>query len=361
MNDRRTQFGAFAIAALVFLRLVIGWHFFTQGAEKIGYDPAAGKYALTFSAAPFFSQAKGPLAHWFQSRGPNGHDWQSLLMVPKQSRPLTEEESAEQAKWVAEYQRRQKEAESKQEPAPTEFPPFESYYAWASRVVDDWRVLLQQASAVKGLTDEQKQKLADAFALRERQLAAYLEGESDAIAEWQHELWRLAQWQAKPEAADVPFQKERIATKKSETSAKAKSWVSQVDELEQGFVNDLRNVLTTEQLAQPATYAAMKQAIVSPRQSRLNNLNLAVTCLTIGVGICLLLGLFTRLAAVVGALFLLSVVAAQPFWVADAAPTINQYVELAGLLVIAGTGAGRWLGLDYFCHAWCCGCCAKST
>jgi hypothetical protein len=28
-------------------------------------------------------------------------------------------------------------------------------------------------------------------------------------------------------------------------------------------------------------------------------------------------------------------------------------VELAGLLVLAGTGAGRWAGLDYFGYAFC--------
>jgi hypothetical protein len=54
------------------------------------------------------------------------------------------------------------------------------------------------------------------------------------------------------------------------------------------------------------------------------------------------------LAAVVGALFLLSVIAAQPPWVTGASPTYYQTVECAALLVLAGTGAGRWAGLDYF-------------
>ena len=73
--------------------------------------------------------------------------------------------------------------------------------------------------------------------------------------------------------------------------------------------------------------------------------------LTLGVGLCLLLGLFTRTAAIAGAVFLLSVIATQPPWIATAEPTINQTVELAGLLVLAGTGAGRWLGLDFFSWA----------
>jgi hypothetical protein len=44
----------------------------------------------------------------------------------------------------------------------------------------------------------------------------------------------------------------------------------------------------------------------------------------------------------------LSVIASQPPWVTGAAPTYYQIVEFAGLLVLAGTGAGRWAGLDYF-------------
>jgi uncharacterized membrane protein YphA (DoxX/SURF4 family) len=76
-----------------------------------------------------------------------------------------------------------------------------------------------------------------------------------------------------------------------------------------------------------------------------------VIVLTIGVGSCLLLGFFTRLASLAGALFLSAVIASQPPWVPGAESTIYQTVEFAGLLVLAGTGAGRWLGLDYFSYA----------
>jgi uncharacterized membrane protein YphA (DoxX/SURF4 family) len=78
----------------------------------------------------------------------------------------------------------------------------------------------------------------------------------------------------------------------------------------------------------------------------LDFINTLTTYLTIGVGICLILGFFTRTASILGALFLLGVIASQPFWIASAAPTTNQCVELAALLVLAGTGAGRWAGMD---------------
>jgi uncharacterized membrane protein YphA (DoxX/SURF4 family) len=70
----------------------------------------------------------------------------------------------------------------------------------------------------------------------------------------------------------------------------------------------------------------------------------------LGVGVLLLLGLFTRLACLAGALFLASVVMMQPFWVSDTAPTFNQQVEMFALLTLATTPVGRWAGLDFFVH-----------
>jgi uncharacterized membrane protein YphA (DoxX/SURF4 family) len=58
----------------------------------------------------------------------------------------------------------------------------------------------------------------------------------------------------------------------------------------------------------------------------------------------------TRIAAVVGALFLLGVILSQPPWLSDTAPTMFQIIEFVALLVLAGTGAGRWAGLDYFTY-----------
>lgn len=211
--------------------------------------------------------------------------------------------------------------------------------------------MLASTTAVPSLTEDQIGKSKAAFEARLKELADYLAGEETAMAEYQHELWRLHEWRAKPEATSVPFQEERIAKKAAATSATAKPWVAQIDELEQGFLADLHEILTPKQRSNVATAEAMDGALTSPENARLNWVNLIATVLTIGVGICLLLGFFTRLASLAGALFLFSIIATQPPWLATAEPTIYQTVELAGLLVLTGTGAGRWLGLDYFSWA----------
>ncbi len=196
------------------------------------------------------------------------------------------------------------------------------------------------------MTDAQKQQAEKALGTRLNELADYVAGEEEVIAEYRHELWRLANWRQSSEAGAVPFYGQRIATKAGETTSKATSWRDQVRALDEQLHGDLSAVLTPEQLGQPATVTAMGEALADANQSRLDLVNTVTTAVTIGVGACLIFGFFTRLAAIAGALFLFGVIASQPFWISGTAPTINQCVELAALLVLAGTGAGRWAGMD---------------
>ena len=62
---------------------------------------------------------------------------------------------------------------------------------------------------------------------------------------------------------------------------------------------------------------------------------------------CCCWGCSRALACVAGAAFLLSVVMMQPFWVSEAQPTFNQYVEMFALLTLATTH-GRPLGRARF-------------
>ena len=66
------------------------------------------------------------------------------------------------------------------------------------------------------------------------------------------------------------------------------------------------------------------------------------------VGALLIIGLFTRLASLAGAVFLASVIAMQPPWIPGTVPTYYQAIEMFALLVIFATCAGRMGGLDYF-------------
>jgi uncharacterized membrane protein YphA (DoxX/SURF4 family) len=351
MIDSRRYLGTFAILSLVLLRLTIGWHFFREGAEKVVYDRHDGKLRMVFSAEGFLTQAKGPLASWFHAQAPDDHGYRQLLAVPRENKPPDAAELAERAKWSAEYTKRRADAEKAGGEVLIEFPPHAPYADWATRIAEDWRKIRDEVKSVPGLTDEQKQAADKAYAERLQQVTDYLAGETEPIAEYRHELSRLDRWRRAPEAGEVPFFDERVTAKEAETSGQPRAWLSQIRNVEAQLIEDLREVLSTEQRADNETSSALETALTSDSANRLHMVNLGATILTLGVGICLLLGLFTRIASVVGALFLSWVIVSQPPWIPEAVPTMFQIIEFAALLVLAGTGAGRWAGLDYFTYA----------
>lgn len=345
-----------AVAALVLLRLCIGWHFLSEGAKKVTYDRGRDSWSINVPTAPMLGQAKGPLAGFFHSQLPGDHSWRSTLAVPQELTPASNQELRS---WVEGYVKRRQAELKKGEHKPVEIPEFAPYAQWAKQILADWRNILKRFTDVSDLSDEQREQAAKQFEQRERSLADYLAEESLEIQAYQYELWRLENAKATSGAEEIPFEQERIAQKAAETSRDPLKWVATVKGLQSGFVDDLRDLLTDEQRSS-AVDQRVESAIMTPKEKNLARVNLAVTCLTIGVGVCLLAGLFTRVASIVGALFLLSVMATQPPWVAGADTKFFHYqlVEFAGFLLLAAAGAGRWAGLDSIIHClWskCCG------
>ncbi len=344
------------VFALVLLRLCIGWHFFSEGSKKVVYYKGQEAWKIEFSAAGFLSQAKGPLAGLFQSQLPSGHRWQSLLVVPEE---LTPESNAQLSSWVGKYVKRRKGELQNGKHTPVEVLEEAPHANWQTQIIDDWRDLLKRFTDVHGLDDDQRTQATSRFERRQRQLADYLAQEALDIQAWRHELWRLENMRALPEATQLPFQQERISQKSLELKASPRKWVGTVTTFDQEYVNDLRDLLTEEQ-AVTSLAERVEQALTTPKQKRLDQMNLVVTCLIVGVGVCLLIGFCTRLAALAGAAFLLSVMATQPPWVPDAMTTVfyYQFVEFAALLLLAAVGAGHWAGVDsiFYC-LWskCCG------
>jgi thiosulfate dehydrogenase (quinone) large subunit len=94
---------------------------------------------------------------------------------------------------------------------------------------------------------------------------------------------------------------------------------------------------------------------LTTRPDLLANADLITMWVLTIVGVCLMLGLFTRLASVIGIGFLLMFYLAAPPWIGYfyAIPSEGSYllvnknlVELAALVVILLTGSGRFAGLD---------------
>ena len=109
--------------------------------------------------------------------------------------------------------------------------------------------------------------------------------------------------------------------------------------------------------------------------SRIEQLAFLLTWSLAAIGLCLMLGLFTRPAALGGACFMLFVVLSQPAYpgvypvdppqMGHALLVNKDFIEMIALLVIASSSLGRWTGMDFFIHNFLikpfCGNCCRSN
>ena len=358
-KDSRSCCGWKLLAALLFLRLCVGWHFFSEGIKKVSYDRGNDIWSMKVPTEFIFGQARGPLASFYHSFLPGEHNWRDKLAVSNQLTPGSGEKLAS---WVSSYvKRRQSELKSGRA-TEVDIPEFVPCVAWYAEIDTDRRQLQKRFVDLDTLSEEQRSKAAEVFQRHDLQLADYLIGESIDMQVYQHELWRLENMQQVPGATEVPFLDKRLATKAAETSRDPLKWVAAVKKFDKQFVLALRSILSEEQ-KNVLVVQKVDQALTSPKAARLRWMNLAATTLTIGVGLCLLIGLFTRLASVAGALFLLSIMATQPPWVAGADTKFFYYqlVEFAALVFLAAVAAGRVAGLDFIFHGIWTKCCGRKS
>lgn len=289
--------GLCTVVALVLLRLGVGWHFFKEGSEKV----QSGK----FSSAGFLGSAKGPLAGFFKSmlRDPEGHA------------------------------RLDREATLKA-----------------------WNLYRERVARHYGFDEAQEAKAEKIYSRYEDQLEYFFNEQEEGIDVYFKSLKSKAQDQADPVRQGVSSLKNQIGKKAvADTPPEPGPWFAKLEGMWKAYEQDLNELATEDQqrrrtlkLARPGatTFGAEQVDKVLPYFDLL-------------VGVCLILGLFTRTASVAASIFLCSVIATQWPGSADAAPTYPQVIEMLSLLVLAATGAGRFAGLDFFISTYCCKCCSR--
>ncbi len=344
MQRSTVHLGVGSIAAIVLLRLAVGWHFYSEGIKK--FDPA-------FTSAGFLNGAKGPLGPTYRSFATSPGNFQDNLAIPRRSVPPSIQQQQAEAAWIQQLAAGTlKPADDGQSPL-IEFPPLSPYADWANAITNQWANKRNVAAKLLAGDLDAAASPEECFREYVLRLANYLAGESDAIGEYRHKLWRLEGMGENRGAALAAYQRERIRDITSETNGIAWKWKTDVAKLEAEYVMALSRLpgmpkdqdLVFSQLA-PKTW--------------LDCINFAVKWIVTGVGCCMLLGIGTRIAAAVGVIFLLSVMASQPPWSpgADTSYLGYQLVETASLTFLAAVGAGRWYGLDGVlrrCCSFCCG------
>ena len=327
---------------LVCLRVATGWHFFKEGMSH-RFDP-------NWSSAGFLQQAKGPLATHYQAVLPKFHDWDRLILAPLVDNGPAAADASEDA------------PAAKDGKAPEKSTKPAVYDDWLKQVNSDWKSELDAVTTSYNLNSDQQKQAAELFKQASKQMEDLMKGSKqtvgygDDIRLYRQLAYRAQMMQAVPGGGEIPFVKNRaVVVQKnpvgeaglSGTAAVISStpaeWKSDAQGVESLYHKRLAALLTDEQRS---------RGDFPTDNAKLQRIDKAMPWFLMAVGGCLVIGLFTRLAASAAALFLLSVLATQPPWVAGAMNPVFGYqiVEVFALLALATTTVGRCAGLDYFLH-----------
>ena len=204
------------------------------------------------------------------------------------------------------------------------------------------------------LTDRERYAVAKACREYRDSVRLYLAENQKDIAAHFGSARRLAE-RRRSGSNEAAHAKQRMWEEKQKLQAEANGWLGELDTMRDDYVATLRDVLN-EGVNLPDSEQEVRA--VSLPLTRMDLIDFSVTFGLTAIGLCLLLGLFTRPAAIGGAVFMLFVILTQPAWptiyppsppVVGHALLINKdFVEMLALCLLATTAAGRWAGLDYF-------------
>jgi uncharacterized membrane protein YphA (DoxX/SURF4 family) len=328
------------VLAMVALRVTIGWHFFQQGLAHKN-NP---KWASEVDG--FLHQAKGPLADTFKHHLAIFHDMDRLLLVSLPAKAEKDDSVAAggQAPAAAEEGGAEAPAKSKSKPEESRV-----YGEWYARVVKDWNNRVADIGTFYKFGSDQKQasqKVLDDYVDK---LAHVLAGFDSDITAYRRALERNEDLAGEPGAQQIPNQQTRLVKREAaptgepgvSVDSSPAQWRADVESLQTALEKDVGGLASEDQL---------RTGLPPAETTRLQEFATRLMWVLLVGGACLVAGLFTRLAALVLAVFLASVLATQPPWIAGTVETYSQGIEFVALLVLGTSHVGRWGGLDFFVH-----------
>jgi len=310
------------VVMLVILRVTIGWHFLYEGVWKI-------VNADQFSAAGFLGAAKGPAAPLFHWMVTDIDGRERLALTPgfdEEGNPFVTSE------------------------------PYRN--AWArlkDRVIDEYKLGPEQTA--------EAEKVFERYA---ESLRWYLTNNREEIEGHFGSLQRLEEREAAG-TNGAAHEKKRIWDEQMKLRGEVNGWLSDLDAMAEEYQLALWDILDDDQKARGPIDAPLSEADALPVPLPVAHtwsglLDFGVTYGLSAIGLCLILGFCSRLAALGGAAFLFSVVLVQMPWptvyppppevVGHALLVDKNFVEMVAMLMLATTAVGRWGGLDYFVYHW---------
>ncbi len=381
---------------LVLLRLALGCHFLYEGIWKIRHaDQFVGE------TEGFLSGARGPMAGFFYGMIPDIDGHRRL----EGNLAEVEVKDAGEVKDAQENPKKQLKLAKSWDELRQQFVDF---YRPGDGKDDTKKLHEQLAKEAKRIYERQVQGLNE-----------FVKENGDKIKEHFKSLKRYEE--GLKTDPHTPFMTQRRWDEMQELRNEAKGWIADLDSRENALKAELTALLSKPpKLPEAATNVpAAKKAEANPKSKvkaadksksaagttvvlvdfnplaenhaaagpfasspnpltwkRTQQLAFLLTWSLFGIGLCLMLGLFTRPAALAGAGFMLFVVLSQPSYpgvypldppqLGHALLVNKDFVEMIALLVVASTSLGRWTGLDFFLHnflikPFCGTCCSQCT
>lgn len=341
--------------SIVALRIVVGYHFFKEGTNKL-------KQKNGFSAYGFLSTAKGPFAPVFKGMLDDSKGLAKLCVVESQddgkttfkiNTDSTIKEWEDFANASVTYYGfgspdLQKNLAEKRDALATKIED--------ARAANDTSI---NTAEIEGKRKDLESDI-NQIRLQPKRLEETLKEHIEILKEWaagnRVELIahfstenRLAGFERDGDqrasvASQVDSLRGQVDTIQSDRNKKLAGWSNEVGAMWDALETKV-NMLAVP-LQRRETPLVLRRPF-APKFGSLSLINAVIPWFDTIVGVCLIIGLFTRFASLSAGLFLLSVCMTQPFWVPGTNPTYLYWIEMAACFVIFGTLAGRMAGLDY--------------
>jgi uncharacterized membrane protein YphA (DoxX/SURF4 family) len=175
--------------------------------------------------------------------------------------------------------------------------------------------------------------------------------EAEKRAKYFHELREVQRIERDPNA--LSYERERAAAKRKDLDVDRKKLIEPFDAIGSALQEAVTKQAAPEQREASGPY-------VAPRTS-LDWVNLSTMWGLVAMGTCLILGLFSRLSALAGAVFLGQIYMSMPPWpglppnpMAEGHYFIvnKNLLEMLACLALASLPTGQWIGLDAPLFGW---------
>jgi uncharacterized membrane protein YphA (DoxX/SURF4 family) len=203
-----------------------------------------------------------------------------------------------------------------------------------------------------GFDGEQQKKAGDLLSETQKTAEDWFQSPDnrERVKKYLDELAEVEAIERNPAALSYEIENARADRKVAEADRKA--LVREVDAWTTGLRDGLIKIARPEQSKEAGEYV--------PPMTQLQQIDLLTMWGLSAVGLCMMLGLFTPLASLGGAAYLLSFYLSMPPWPGlPEGITEGHYryvnknlIEMIACLVLASTPNGLWIGLDALLFGW---------